>query len=100
MIYVMARYRVKKGKIEEIKKAIIDFVDAIRKNEPGTLFYDSFQEEDSLSFVHFMSFKDEKAREFHTNTAHVKKFVGILYPECEEEPVFTELKLIRSNKVS
>lgn len=100
MKYVMARYKVKKEKVEEVKRAIKEFVDGIRRNEPDTLFYDAFQEEDDVSFVHFMCFKDGKAQEFHRSTPHVKKFVDVLYPDCEEKPTFTELRLVRSNKMS
>ncbi len=98
MIYKTARYRVKKEELEFVKKAISEFVDEVKKNEPDTLSYDAYMEDDDLSFLHFMSFKDREAEEYHRATPHVKEFVKKLYPTCDIEPYFTEIKLIRSNK--
>lgn len=97
MKHIMARYTVKKQGIEEVKRAITEFVDAVKKNEPDTLAYEAFHENDNVSFVHFMTFKDENAETAHKTTPHVMKFVEILYPLCENEPVFTELSMLKSN---
>ena len=100
MIHRMAKYKVKKEKLEDVKNAIIEFVDAVKKNEPGTQVYEAFQEDDEVSFVHLMSFEDANARNIHRNSSYLKKFVDLLYPNCDEQPVFTDLHLIRSNRRS
>ena len=91
----MARYRVKKQKIAEVKKAISEFVRQVKKKERGTLRYESFQlEKHPSEFVHLMKFKDKKAEDLHRKTEYVKKFVAVLYPVCEKKPVFVRLKEI------
>ena len=98
MKHVMAKYKAKRDKIGEVREAVAEFVDAVKKNEPGTLVYEAFQEVDGDSFVHIMTFKDDKAEQVHGSSDYVKKFVQLLYPYCDEEPVFTKLQLVRSNK--
>ncbi|MBI3026773.1 antibiotic biosynthesis monooxygenase [Candidatus Woesearchaeota archaeon] len=93
----MVKYKIKKEEINEAKKAIREFINSVLKNEPGTHYYGAYQLNDNVSFVHFMEFRDEKSKKIHENTSYVKKFVSILYPNCVEKPVFTELKLIKSN---
>ena len=85
----------KNKKKDEDKEEVVD---AVKKNEPGTLVYEAFQEVDGDSFVHIMTFKDDKAEQVHGSSDYVKKFVRLLYPYCDEEPVFTKLQLVRSNK--
>lgn len=96
MITKLAEFRVKKDKLAECKKAIGEFVEKVKENEEGTLVYESYQKPDRVSFVHFMTFKDEKAEEFHRQTPWVKKFVEALYPKCEEKPEFYDLKPVAS----
>lgn len=98
MKHLMVRYRVKKEKVDLIKKAIREFVDAVGKKEPGTLVYEAFQEPDGVSFVHFMAFRDTGTEASHRKTPHTLKFVDVLYPNCGQAPVFTELRLVRSTR--
>jgi quinol monooxygenase YgiN len=99
MEHIIVSFKVKTDKIDEAKAAIRKFVDEITGREPGTILYNCYQEKsDSTSFIHNMTFESEKAEEHHRHTSYVKKFVDSLYPICEEEPVFTELNLICSNK--
>ena len=74
-------------------EAIKELVNQVKKHEKGTLIYDAYQE-DNISFTHLMCFKDEKSEEIHRNSSYVKKFVSVLYPNCEKEPVFIELRKI------
>ncbi len=92
MINKIVRYRVNKDKLKDVIKAVKEFVNEVRKNEPGTIRYDAYQLKDKMSFIHFMSFKDSKDENIHRKTRHVKKFVSILYPNCEEEPEFIDIK--------
>jgi quinol monooxygenase YgiN len=96
-IHMMALYRVKKEKLKDVQKAVAEFVETVKKNEPGTLFYEAYQGRGDLSFLHVMTFEDEASEEHHRQTPHMKAFVKTLYPNCEEEPGFVNLELIRSN---
>ena len=97
MVHLMAIYKVKEDKLEVVEKAVEEFVDAVKDNEPETLAYEAFRGKDDLSFFHVMTFAGEKAEEAHRSTPHMMKFVGFLYPNCVEEPVFVELDLVGSN---
>ena len=98
MKHVMMRYRVKKGSVEDVKRAIEGFVFEVRRQDWGTLSYDVFQE-DAQTFVHLMSFRDEKSGRLHQEADHTNRFVDILYPSCEKEPIYTELSLISSSRL-
>ena len=99
MIYKIARFTVKKTKLDECKKAISQFVHTVRAREPGTVLYESFIEKDGVTFQHFMVFKDKRAEELHSGTKYVKAFTGFLYPNCSKKPVFTELSMIASSRM-
>lgn len=98
MINIKVNYKVKKDKVNLIKKAIKEFVSAVKKNELGTHYYGAYQLNDKVSFVHFMTFENEKAKRIHENTHYVKKFVSALYPNCTKKPIFTNLNLVKSNR--
>lgn len=95
----MAGFTVKKTKVDECEKAIKEFVHTVRAREPGTVLYESFAEKDGVTFQHFMVFKDKRAEELHAGTDYVKKFTGILYPNCSKKPVFNELSLVSSSRM-
>ena len=47
------QYKVKKKKLAKAKDALSEYVDAVKKNESGTIEYKVFQDaDDSSSFVH------------------------------------------------
>ena len=93
MKYRIARFKVRAAEAAAAEKAIIEFVAKVA-DEPGTLRYESFREADGVSYVHFMTFADDAAEKAHRETDHVKKFVADLYPRCEVQPSFTDLKKI------
>jgi quinol monooxygenase YgiN len=85
-----ARFRVKPEELAECLAAIEEFVAAVGANEPDTLLYVSYQEQDDPTrFLHVFAFADQAAEEFHTKTPWVNAFVERLYPRCTETPVFT-----------
>ena len=99
MRHMMVRYKVKDDKLDEAKEAIVEFVDAVKTNEPGTLIYQVFHDNaDQLILFHFMIFEDEYAQTIHRKSSYVKKFVDLIYPLCAEEPVFTGLNMIRESR--
>lgn len=96
-IHMLALYRVKEDKLDEVKEAVSTVVEAIKENEPGTLFYEAYQGQEDVSFFHIMTFENEEAESTHRSTPHMAEFAKVLYPNCVEEPVFVELDMIRSN---
>ena len=96
-IHMMAIYQVKIDKVDEVRLAVAEFIEAVKENEAGTLFYESYQGKGDLSFFHLMTFEDSVAEELHRQTPHMTTFVQKLYPNCEDEPSFVELELVGSN---
>jgi hypothetical protein len=45
-----------------------------------------------------MAFPDEMSEKRHRSATHTREFVDFLYPNCEEEPHFIQLELVRSTK--
>ena len=97
MIRLLVQYRIKPGVVEQARQAVTRFVDAIQANEPHTI-YGSFVSTDGRSFVHAMAFPDEQTEIRHRSAAHTKAFVEFLSSNCDEEPRFTQLELVRSTK--
>lgn len=87
MIHVIIDYRVEQTQIKKVLKLIEEFVLGIKANEPNTLYYHSFQDQESPGkFTHVMAFKDESAQQLHRESAYCRKFVERLYPLCIEQP--------------
>jgi len=94
----LARYQVRPESLEKCLAAIHEFVAYVRANEPGTLRYDVWQEiADPTRFVHIFTFRDADADRIHSESAAVKKFSGILYPECLAPVEFLDYRLVTSN---
>jgi quinol monooxygenase YgiN len=82
-IHELARYEVRPETLEQCLAAIHEFVAYVRANEPGALRYEVWQEaEHPTRFVHLFVWRDEAANRIHGESAAVKKFAGILYPNC------------------
>lgn len=100
-IHMMVKYNVKPEKLEEVKKVITEFVDEIKKNEQGTRVYEVWQQDDEpTNFIHLDEFVDETSVELHKNSAHTKKFVDVLYPNCIDEPKFISASQIGSKELN
>jgi quinol monooxygenase YgiN len=93
MIGKIARYVVKESEIDEVKLAVEEFVGAIKSNEPDTVYH-AYQADGDITFVHVMTFSDEDAEERHRTAPYTNSFVDLLYPRCEETPVFSDLMLV------
>ena len=96
-VHMMAIYRIKEDKLEEVEAVVTEFVAAVKENEPETLFYEAYRGVGDVSFFHLMTFEGAYAEEKHRATPHMEVFVQKLYPLCEEEPGFVDLELIGSN---
>ena len=94
------QYKLKKKKLAKAKDALSEYVDAVKKNEPGTIEYKVFQDaDDSSSFVHLMSFVDKNAKKAHEKTEHLKKLKKILVPISKGKAVYVtlaEIKFVKS----
>jgi len=98
-IYMTARFRVRPGGRDKCEQAIREFVDHIRANEPGTLFYVSLRDnDDSVNYLHLFEFADESARNIHRNSDAVKRFTSVLYPETVDGVQFHEHTLVSTNR--
>jgi len=94
----LARYQVHPEALEKVLAAIHEFVAYVRKNENGTMRYEVWQErEDPTRFVHIFIFRDAEADKRHSESAEVKKFASILYPECLQPVEFIDYRQVVSN---
>jgi quinol monooxygenase YgiN len=96
MIRKLANYRIDPESLEEVERAIEDFVSAIGKEEPETV-YEVYRISDDVSFVHLMAFPNREAERAHQVAPYTKRFVDILYPYCEEQPTFLDVTLVESS---
>jgi quinol monooxygenase YgiN len=98
---VTVQYKIKKKKLAKAKEALSEYVDAVKKNEPGTIEYKVFQDyDDSSIFVHLMSFVDKNAKKAHEKTEHLKKLKKILVPMSKGKAVYTTLTDIKFVKTA
>lgn len=94
----LARYEVRPEALERCIAAIREFVAYVRQNEPGTLRYEVLQDhEQPTRFVHSFVFRDAEADRIHAESAAVKNFSSILYPECLAPVEFIDYDLLISN---
>ena len=94
----LAHYQIRPEALEKVLAAIREFVAYVQANEPGTLRYEVWQEKnDPTRFVHIFTFRDAEADQIHSESAAVKKFSGILYPECLAPVEFIDYQKVTSN---
>jgi len=94
----IARYQVRPEALERVLAAIQEFVAYVRANEPGTLRYEVWQErDDPTRFAHIFVFRDAEADRIHSESADVKKFAAVLYPECLAPVEFVDYHQVASN---
>ena len=69
------------------------------KSKPGTLRYEVLQDQaEPTRFAHLFIFRDAEADRIHSESAQVKKFASILYPECLAPVEFIDYDLVTSNQ--
>ena len=98
-IYQTAHYQVQSTAVEKVKAAIEEFVSYVAENEPGSVMYTAWQQQDDpTKFVHLFEFADSAAHETHGNSAAVRRFEDAYQSELVGGPViFTDYRLIASN---
>ena len=94
----LARYQVRPEALEQCLAAIREFVAYVRASEPGTLRYEVWQErDDPTRFVHVFVFRDAEADRVHSESPQVKRFAGILYPNCLAPVEFIDYRQVAAN---
>ena len=97
-LHELARYEVRPESLEACLAAIHEFVAYVRANESGALRYEVWQEtERPTRFVHLFVWKDEEANRIHGESAAVRKFAGILYPNCLAPVEFVKYRQVDAN---
>ncbi len=98
-IYQAAEYQVTAEGVEEVKRAIREFVDYVRAAEPRTRMYKAWQrQDDPTRFVHLFTFESEAAQAAHSELAAVERFEATYRPYLVGgDVVFTDFVLIASN---
>lgn len=87
----LARYEVRPESLPACLAAIHEFVTYLRANEPGALRYEVWQEiAHPTRFVHLFVWRDAEANRIHGESEAVKRFAGILYPNCIAPVEFLE----------
>ncbi|MGE5814453.1 MAG: putative quinol monooxygenase [Acidobacteriota bacterium] len=94
----LARYEVRPESLDRCLAAIHEFVAYVRSNESGALRYEVWQEDEHPTrFVHIFIWRDEEANRIHGESAAVKRFAGILYPNCLAPVEFIQYKQVDAN---
>ena len=97
-IHELARYEVLPEALEQCLAAIHEFVAYIRANEPGALRYEVWQEADHPTrFVHIFVWENADANRVHGDSAAVRKFASVLYPNCLAPVEFVEYRQVDAN---
>ena len=99
-IYQTATYQVKPQAVEQVKRAIEEFVQYVRANEPGTQMYVAWQQQDDPTrFLHLFIFRDSAAQAIHSESEAVKRFEAIYSPELVGgDVVFTDFDFVATNQ--
>lgn len=96
-ITVLVQYKIKKKKLTKATDAILEYVEQVKKNEPGTTEYVVFQDgNDRTLFIHIMSFVDKAAKKAHEKSEHLKKLKKILVPISKGKAMYTSMVAVQS----
>jgi quinol monooxygenase YgiN len=99
-IYQTAEYRVSAAGVDEVTRAIREFVDYVRSSEPGTTMYAAWErQDDPTRFIHLFIFADEEAQRIHSESAAVARFEAAYRPHLVDgDVVFRDFDLVASNE--
>ena len=97
-LHELARYEIRPDALETCLAAIHEFVAYVRANETGALRYEVWQDKDHPTrFVHLFVWRDEEANRVHGESAAVRRFAGILYPNCLAPVEFVQYRQVDAN---
>ena len=95
-ITVLVQYKIKKKKLAKATTAILEYVEAVKKDESGTINYHVFQDADDRSmFIHMMSFVNKDAKKTHEKSPHLKQLKKILVPISKGKAVYTNMTTMK-----
>ncbi len=99
-IYQTAHYEVQPDAVDDVVRAIEEFVAYVTVNEPGTRMYSAWQEVGAPGrFVHLFIFEDEAAQRVHGESDAVRQFESVYRPVLVGGPVvFTDYQQVASNR--
>jgi quinol monooxygenase YgiN len=98
-IFQIAEYQVKPEAIDRVKQAAQEFVHYVETNEPGTLLYSAWQQQDDPThFTHFFIFEDDAAKNTHSRSNAVKSFESVYSPELVGRVRFTNYEQVATNQ--
>ncbi len=99
-IYQTGAYQVKASAVDKIKRAIEEFVQHVKDNEPGTQMYLAWQEKDDPTrFNHLFIFADAEAHMRHGQSEAVRRFKQIYSPELVGGGVvFTNYEMVSGKR--
>ena len=100
MLFQTGAYQVRRSALPQVRKAIEEFVQHVKENEPGTLMYLAWQQKDDPTrFVHLFIFKDAASQKLHGESEEVRKFEAVYSPELTGgEVVFTDYEMIAGKR--
>jgi len=99
-IFQTGAYQVKASGVPKVEKAIREFVDYVKANEPGSRMYLAWQQKDDpTKFVHLFIFEDEQAQMRHGQSEAVRRFQSVYSPELVGgEVVFTDYVMVAGKR--
>jgi len=99
-IFQTGAYQVKASGVPKVEKAIREFVDYVKTNEPGSLMYLAWQQKsDTTKFVHLFIFENEAAQARHGESEAVRRFESAYSPELVGGDVaFTDYVMIAGKR--
>jgi quinol monooxygenase YgiN len=99
-IFQSGAYQVKPSAVGKVKKAIEDFVEYVKINEPGTQMYLAWQDQDDPTrFIHHFIFADAASQMRHGQSEAVKRFEAVYSPELVGgEVVFTDYEMVAGKR--
>ncbi len=95
-----AEYTVSPEGVEDVKRAIREFVEYVRADEPGTRMYVAWQRrDDPTRFIHLFIFDSPAAQTAHSESAAVGRFEAAYRPHLVGgDVVFTDFEPIATNQ--
>jgi quinol monooxygenase YgiN len=81
-IFQTGAYQVKASGIPKVEKAIREFVEYVKANEPDSQMYLAWQQKDDpTKFIHLFIFENEAAQARHGKSEAVRRFESAYSPE-------------------
>jgi quinol monooxygenase YgiN len=89
---LVARYKVKPEKLNELLPIIKEFIRAAQNDTEHVDSYTGYQfTADPTRFMHMMRFTSPENEQSHSAAVYTLQFVDALYKDCEEQPAFEEI---------